>query len=145
MTNDIIQGIADALNDTFGSGYSVYKEDIPQGFEEPCFSIVHIMSENSGKLPVRYHRRNRFDVHYFPKDERNAKTEMYSVAESLFLALEYINVLDNSCRGTKMSYEIIDGVLHFFVNYDLYITKNIESQSSMQTLQYTPTLEENNG
>ena len=145
MTNEIIKGIAAALNEKFGSGYEVYAEDIPQGFTEPCFSIVLLLSENAAKLPNRYLRRNRFDVHYFPKSDLRAKSEMRSVAESLFLTLEYINVLDNLCRGTKMSYEIIDGVLHFIVNYDMYIVKEKVEEPNMETLEQTSTLEENNG
>ena len=26
-------------------------------------------------------------------------------------------------RGTKMKYEVVDGVLNFFVNYDLFVYK----------------------
>lgn len=146
MTNEIIKGIAAALNGTFGSEYDVYAEDISQGFKEPCFSISHILSDRSAKLPNRYLSRNKFDVHYFPKSEHRKKAEILSVAESLFLSLEYINVLDNLCRGTKMSYEIIDGVLHFFVNYDVYVTKDKVPEPYMMTLEkQTSTLEENNG
>lgn len=146
MTNEIIKGIAAALNGTFGSEYDVYAEDVPQGFKEPCFSIVHILSDRSAKLPNRYLSRNKFDIHYFPKSEHRKKAEIRSVAESLFLSLEYINVLDNLCRGTKMSYEIIDGVLHFFVNYDMYVVKDKVPEPYMMTLEkQTSTLEENNG
>lgn len=145
MTNDIIKGIASALKGTFGSGCDVYAEDIPQNFTEPCFSILHVMSDRSAKLPNRYLSRNKFDVHYFPKSEHQAKGEMRSVGESLFLTLEYINVLDNLCRGTKMSYEIIDGVLHFFVNYDMYVAKETEREPDMTTLEHKSTLEVNNG
>lgn len=145
MTNDIIKGIAAALKGTFGSEYEVYAEDIPQNFKEPCFAIVHVLSDRSAKLPNRYLSRNRFDVHYFPKSDHQAKQEMRSVGESLFLSLEYINVLDNLCRGTKMSYEIIGGVLHFLVNYDMYIAKEEVEEPLMMTLEKTSTLEENNG
>lgn len=143
MTNEIIKGIAAILNENFDSECEVYAEDIPQGFKEPCFSIIHILSDRSAKLPTRYLSRNRFDIHYFPKSKLQAKSEMRSVAETLFLSLEYINVLDNLCRGTKMSYEIIDGVLHFFVNYDMYLAKEKpKSQPDMTTLKST--LEVNN-
>lgn len=145
MTNDIIKAIAKALNDSFGSECKVYTEDIPQGFEEPCFSIIPVMSDLYPKLPNRYLNRNKFDIRYFPKEELRKRHEMLSVGEFLFLSLEYINVLDNLCRGTKMSYEIIDGVLHFFVNYDMFVTKNVVKESSMETLEHKPTLEVNNG
>jgi hypothetical protein len=147
MVNDIIKGIAKALSDMFGSDYRIYVENVPQGFEEPCFSIVPIMGDRTAKSPNRYLSRNKFDIHYFPKDEHQEKREMLSVGESLFLSLEYINVLDNLCRGTKMSYEIIDGVLHFFVNYDLFVVKDMSGveKPTMETLEHDSTEEVNNG
>ena len=39
------------------------------------------------------------------------------------MCLEYITVTGDLVRGTKMKYEIIDGVLNFFVNYDLFVYK----------------------
>lgn len=147
MTNDIVKGISRALYETFGEDYTIYKEDVPQNFKEPCFVIIHLRGSSDMKSPNRYFRHNLFDVHYFPKDELNSRTEMRSVIESLFLSLEYINVLDNLCRGTKMSYEIIDGVLHFFVNYDMFMVKDTsgDDKPSMNTLEHESTLEVNNG
>lgn len=145
MINEIVKGIARALHETFGDEYTIYKENVPQNFTEPCFLIVHLRGTNDAKSPIRYFRHNLFDIHYFPKDELNARTEMRSVIESLFLSLEYINVLDNLCRGTKMSYEIIDGVLHFFISYDMFVTKELVKEADMKTLEQTSTLEVNNG
>lgn len=126
MVNSIIKGIAKKLNETFGAGYKIYKEDIEQNFVEPCFSIVHIMSINSGKLPHRYLRTNRFNVQFFPESNIHAKNDIYEVAEKMLLEMEYITVDGNLCRGTDMRYEIEDGVLHFFVNYNLFIKKEQE-------------------
>lgn len=131
MINATIQGISRAIYDEFGSEYEIYKENIPQGFNEPCFSIVHVLSTSDAKLPNRYLRRNRFDVHYFPKSGQNEKSDIHDVAERLFLCLEYINVLDNSCRGTKMSPEIVEGVLHFFVSYDFFVKKQLDDDNPM--------------
>ena len=131
MINATIEGISRAIYGEFGSDYEIYKEEIPQGFKEPCFSIVHIMGTSDAKLPNRYLRTNRFDVHYFPKSGRNEKSDMHDVAERLFLCLEYINVLDNSCRGTKMSPEIVEGVLHFFVSYDFFVKKQLDDDNPM--------------
>lgn len=143
MINDIIDGIAVKLHQAFGSEYTLYKEDIPQGFKEPCFSILHLQSDNTGKLPVRYLRHNAFDIHFFPKNTNEKKSEMYRIGECLFLALEYIYVLDNLVRGNKMRYEIVDGVLHFFVNYDVYVKKQTdEEEIYMQTLNSKLTVEE---
>lgn len=121
MITDIMHGIAAKLHQDYGDGYTIYIENVPQGFKEPCFSIQHIQSDTAAKLPNRHLRRNAFDVHFFPKPGTDEKAQMYRMAECLFLSLEYINVLDNLVRGSKMRYEIVDGVLHFFINYDLYV------------------------
>lgn len=137
MINDIIDGIAGALNKAFGAECTIYKESIPQGFKEPCFSIVHIMGENVPYLTGRYLKKNRFDIHYFPTQdtkEKREKEEMYAVENKLHFALEYINVLDILFRGTKMSSEIVDGVLHFFVSYDRFVGVHEPEIPHMKTL-----------
>lgn len=37
MLNEIITGISQKLNATFGDGYEIYENDVEQGLEEPCF------------------------------------------------------------------------------------------------------------
>lgn len=137
MINDIIDGIAGALSKVktpSGAECTIYKESIPQGFKEPCFSIVHIMGENVPHLTGRYLKKNRFDIHYFPTPGNREKTEMYAVENKLHFALEYINVLDFLFRGTKMSSEIVDGVLHFFVSYDRFVGVQEPEIPHMKTL-----------
>lgn len=142
MINDIINGIAAKLHQDFGDGYKIYKESIPQGFKEPCFAIVHVETIETAKLPNRYLRVNKFDVHFFPSEGQKQKEEMYAVAEQMYLSLEYINVLDNLARGAKMSSEIVDGVLHFFVNYDVFIKKLKDGGPHMTELKSNIIVEE---
>lgn len=135
MTNDIINGIAVKLHEAFPN-VTIYKESIHQGMKEPCFLIMPLESTQDAKLPNRYWRTYFFDVHYFPKSELQPKTEMLSVAETLFFELEHIFCLENPLRGVKMRYEIMDNVLHFFVNYNLFVKKRTEPIDFMETLDY---------
>lgn len=144
MINDLINGIAIKLNSAFGSDYKIYKEEVKQGLVEPCFNIVVLEPSQEAKLPNRYLRSYPIDVHYFPKT--NTKNEMYEVGEKLLIEMEYIAVkdkenLDNLCRGTKMRYEIVDGVLHFFVNYDFFVKKEVVKQDNMEELTVNSTTE----
>ena len=141
MINDIINGISVILNQEFGSDYKIYKENIKQGLKEPCFNIVMLEPTQSAKLPNRYFRTYPFDIHYFPKSTTDAKAEMYEVAERLFIILEYILVVDNLCNGSKMRAEIVDGVLHFFVNYDMFVKTEEVDIGHMEDLKIVPTLE----
>ena len=139
MINDLINGISIKLRSVFGSDYKIYKEEVKQGLVEPCFNIVVLEPSQEAKLPNRYLRSYPIDVHYFPKTA--TKHEMYEVAEQLLIELEYITVLDNLCKGTKMRYEIVDGVLHFFVNYDFFVKKEVAKQTNMEELTVNSTTE----
>ncbi len=138
MITDLIKAIATAINTEFNSEddiYHIYTEDISQGFEEPCFSIVPVMTTNRNLLYPRYQREYSFDIHYFVKDEiQNKKAECIAIAERLFLCLEFINFVDNTYKGIKMRYEVIDGVLHFFVSYNVIVRRELEQMEKMETV-----------
>ena len=139
MIDDIINAVSKKLHDAFG--YEIYKENIEQGLQEPCFSIVVLESSITAQLPNRYFKTHALDIHYFPKDKLNAKSECYAVAEELLMLLEYINSLDNLWHGNKIKYEIVDGVLHFFVNYDMFVKKQVEGTEHMKTVTTKSTVE----
>lgn len=142
MINDIIDGIATKLFEEFGSDYTIYRENVTQGLKEPAFIIKHVQSGSVIGRLNRYFRDNGFVVHYLPKDLNNAESEMCSVAEKLFLVLEYIFVLDNLERGTKMRYEIVDDTLHFFVNYNTVVERVKKPVDNMESLDNNTTVEE---
>ncbi len=136
-SNKIIDGVCKALNDEFGNAYEVYTEDIRQGLKEPCFSVRLIAPANTQFLGKRYYRTNMFCVHYFPKSKTAANAECFDVAERLISCLEYIAVDGDLTRGTKMTSEMVDGVLSFFVNYDTFVIKEQESETLMENITQT--------
>lgn len=134
MMNEIIKGIARALNTEFGSKYDIYQNDVRQGLHEPCFFIAVLKPDVSPLLSGRYIRDNPFDIHYFPK-RMDSHTEMYSVAERLIQCLEFITLPNGDIfRGTKMNYEVIDDVLHFFVNFNCIVIRDKEPEELMKDL-----------
>lgn len=134
MTQDIIKAIAISLKNEFGADYSIYTENIEQGLKEPAFSIVLLTADNEQIVGGRYYRRANFDVHYFPQDKLNAKRECIDVAERLTLCLEIINSVDNIYHMIKMNYEIVDGVLHFFVTYNPIVKRVTDPLDKMEKL-----------
>lgn len=134
MLNAIIVGISQKIYETFGENYTIYSENVEQKLKKPCFLIVNSLNTNTKLLPPRYFRSYNFHIHYFPESDRNARKEINEVSEKLKVALEYINVIDNSVRGIKMTDEIVDDVLHFNVSYDLFVELESESINRMQTL-----------
>lgn len=122
MLNDIITGIAKALGATFGSEYRVYKNDVQQGLTEPCFFVSTLKPEQTQLLGDRAIWRNPFDILFFPR-EPSTNEELYNVATRLMYGLRYITLPDGDLlRGRSISYQVIDGVLHFFVTYNMIVT-----------------------
>lgn len=135
MVDVLMDGISIALNRAFGDGYQVYgDEDIRQGLEEPCFFIAAISLARTPKLGKRALAENSFDVHYFP-DKKGSNKEMHAVGDQLFDVLEYITLANGDLlRGARMRYQVTEGVLHFFVHYNLFLAK-VRQEDSMEGVQ----------
>lgn len=133
MINKIIDGISVAISSKFGDPYEIYTESIEQGLKEPCFSIVCLNPNIEQVLGKRYFRQNQFCIHYFPSSDEKAY-ECHDIAEKLMDVLELITVDGDLCRGTDMGYQVIDDVLSFMVNYDMFIYKELESKTMMETV-----------
>ena len=121
MINAIIAAVSRALNAEFGDEYTIYTEEVKQGLAEPCFFIACINPTSRLFLNKRYFRANQFCLQYFPADINRAREECNAVAERLYFCLEYISVAGDLTRGAQMRYEVIDDVLNFFVNYDMFV------------------------
>lgn len=132
MVNEIIEGIAVAINSIFGDEIEIYKDNVTQGLKEPCFFIAILKPEVTPLIGTRSIRNNSFDIQYFPKE---SNTEMLDVAEKLINSLEFITLLNGDIlHGTGVSYEIIDNVLHFFISYNLTMIK-VTDKTNMETLE----------
>jgi hypothetical protein len=133
LINEIIKGVSMKLNATFGTGYKIYQNDVEQGLEEPCFFIVVLKPDISLLQKNRFMNRNPLDIQYFPTSGRN-NSEMFMMAGDLMECLEFITLPNGDVlHGTSMSYEVEDGVLHFFVNFNLTLRRPSE-ETSMETL-----------
>lgn len=138
MINKIIDSISISIHSEFGDDYEIYTESIEQGLEEPCFSIFCLNPTNDLFRNNKYFRINQFGVQYFPSSQESKK-ECNSVLERLYGCLELITIKENKSvesltRGSRMNGEIVDGVLNFFVNYDMFVHKVEEPGDSMADL-----------
>lgn len=134
MNNSIINAVGIALNTEFGDEYTIYSEAIEQGLEEPCFFIYCINPTNRQYFGKRYLRENPFCIQYIPADGLNAKQECIAVAERLYSCLEVIDEGGDLIRGTQMHYEIADGVLNFFVNYDMFVYRKTDAEDTIDEM-----------
>ena len=142
MINSIVEAISCSLNKEFGDDYEIHNEEIKQGLKEPCFFITCLNPTTELFLGKRYFRTNQFCIQYFPETNEKQR-ECNGVAERMWQCLEYITIYgeDKPIMGTKMKYEVVNGVLNFFVNYDCFIRK-IEQQTPMESLQASTNVKE---
>lgn len=139
VCNSIIDGISIKLDEIFnqdGDKYEIYGEEIKQGLKEPCFFIKLLKSSQNQVVRNRYFRRQSFDIHYFPESSIQAEKEMLNIADKLYETLEYIKCENDIFRGTEMNHEIVDNVLHFFVDYNFYTIKKTEDTEYIKEFEY---------
>lgn len=85
-------------------------------------------------LGRRFIKVNPFDIQYFPTSPRN-NAEMFTVAETMMETLEFITLPNGDLlHATSVSYEIVDNVLHFFVNFNLPMIRPAD-ETMMETLE----------
>lgn len=133
-TYDLISvGIAKKLRNTFG--YDVYDDEIEQNANPPCFLFTFVAGNSREYLNLRRNSMLSFDIVYFPKTKKAA--EINSMGESLMNVLKFINLSDGlPLMGRNMSYQTVDGVLHFMVDYDAVVKPIPEDEEKMMILDY---------
>ncbi len=146
MINEIIESICTAIHFEFGSDYEIYTETVEQGLKAPCFFVMCINPLSEQFLNKRYFISNKFCVQYFPVSA-DKKAECNFVLERLMDLLEMLSVSNQQVRGTKMNAEFADDVLHFFVNYDMFVYKEKGKEPAMESAEYNSSLKgiEKNG
>lgn len=134
MIDDLIEAIAIQLNKDF-MDCTIYTGFVPQGFNEPCFFILVLNMNEKQIVGNRYLRSQKFDIIYFPTSTlTNANNECLSVANQLFNSLEVIPVKGDLIRGKNIYNELVDGVLHCFVEFSQFVYKEVSSPDNMETV-----------
>ncbi|GIQ63632.1 hypothetical protein PACILC2_22000 [Paenibacillus cisolokensis] len=129
--NDVRYAVHAALDAAFPD-VPIAGEEIKQNLSPPCFFVRLLGPAHAQELGRRYMRYHPFDVHYFAEDRSNAA--MYDMAERLTEALQWIVVAGRPVLGTGMRFEIVDEVLHFFVEYNFHVWAPRPDDPAMQTL-----------
>lgn len=127
MLNDIVKGVSKKLAGEF-KGYRIYQNDVKQGLKLPCLFVSVLKPDISPLGRNRFMSRNPLDVMFFPEDERD-NTKMCEVAEKLVWLLEFITLPDGDLlHGTNKSWQIEGGILHFFVDFDHTIKREVSDE-----------------
>lgn len=141
MINSIVAGIGAAIKNRFGDGYRIYTERTEQDFEisEPCFFIRMLNASNTLFLGPRYKQDHSFEIRCHVDNEKTTNTELHNIGDILMNILEYIEEdpegEKNLIRGKNLKFQLNDGVLQAFVNYDYFAYKEVEPAPYMEILE----------
>jgi len=130
--NTMRETVISKLRNHFPS-MTIYGEEIAEGFQKPCLFVKLFSVDQTQIIGNRYKRNHSFNIHYFSETEF-PNDDMHAMAEQLYDLMEIIGEHDNLYRGTKMRHEIKEDVLHFFVNYNIVVNKEIEHVDEMEIL-----------
>ena len=129
---NVVQEIVDQLRTVYPSAqYDIYTERIEQGFSAPCFSIRQLRADVTPYPSGLHEIVQHMDVRFFPSDSR-PQEQCRETAQTLTLLLRRTE----SLRGSNLSWEITDEVLHFFADYRQFV-REIPEDIPMENLQTT--------
>ena len=133
MINRIVKGVAAKLHDAFGDGYLIHQNDIRQGLEPPCFLITTVGPSLDPQPNGLRLLTVPLDISYFPTDSGDNE-DMEQVGFTAMLAAELIPWDESrKLRGLRRSTEIVDGVLHISVTYEVFL-RNVPDVDPMEVL-----------
>lgn len=136
MKDEVRKAISRKINGFRDKDTKIYSETIEQGFQEPCFFVKEVNTSHERELGNRYKRDHLYDIHYFPNPNSSTKnTDTRTMAEVLYEQLEYIEVAGRPLRGYDMNHRIVDGILHFFIRYPMFVKKEAEPIPLMENLE----------
>lgn len=130
--NSIRSGLISVLSELFPA-MDIYGEVVREGFEAPCFFVKLLSVAQERELDRRYRRSYSFDIHYFPGGV-DPNEESHGMAEQLYDKLRQIEVEGEIYRTSGTTHEIVDGVMHFFVDFNFMVYSEKSPGIKMQTL-----------
>lgn len=144
ITNDLIKGIVSRLYAVFGNSYTFYAEDVPQGFQTPCFAVISMNTIMQSGLKDRKYWQFPFDVHYFC-DSNKPRQEWNTIQQKLALELQRIDACNTSLKGEIQppNYDSEQQVGHVYVMYGIHLADVWEEPDKMESIELTELPEEN--
>lgn len=129
-TNMVLDGITLALRAAYPDS-KIESNNVMQGLKCPAFIVQLVTASQTVRGSNRWKRLPRFDILYFPIGDNE---DCYTVADNLCEILEVINLPGgDKIRGTDMTFEVVDEVLHFLVSYNHFVYKD-EDEIPMENL-----------
>lgn len=136
MLNEILDGVNRKLKELFGRDTVIHTDPVEQGLTEPCFFVGFIEPSERPMIGQRYYRNIGLYIQYLPGRQTQINRELYRVSDVLTDGMEYIALKNGDLlRGSGRSSKITNGVLSFFVSYNMFIIKPKEQAPGMDDIE----------
>lgn len=130
--DDIVVAISRKLHMAFGSNYKKYTDEIPQGFQTPCFFIQFLSFEHIMQIGNRWKVTPLFNVQYFPS---NGASESANMSLKVQQALKDVSLLNGAVMlGRGANSEVVYGIGHNFMRFDFFL-QEMEAKVLMGSLE----------
>ena len=134
VVKEIVIGIATKINKIYDNKYPIYTDAEQQGVDKPCFFIKYLKGEENREIGLQdrfYKDKLNFVIIGYTEDGNSEI--LYDMIDKLY-ELEYIELTDKTLlRADKLHPEVEDGILHFFIDYEIFIKKESETMLCMDT------------
>lgn len=134
MIPKLYQEIADGLKEI--KSCTVYREEVPQGFDEPSFMITLYDQNPVRGINCRLKNSVQVDILYFPENKVAYQEECWTVGQDLQREFRLANF-----KLRNRNLKITDKVLHFLFDVD-YREFLPEDTQTMQTMSQNTGLKE---
>jgi hypothetical protein len=99
-----------------------YKEGQEQNFKRESIVIHQLITETDKQMNNRFRRRYRMRLHFFPKkSDPNPRATCDNMGSLLCEYLYMLPLPGYPVFGQSMEWEIVENVLHFSVDYVLWL------------------------
>lgn len=138
VINEVVIGMATKINEIFDKKYPIHTDSEEQGIDKPCFFIKYLNGDENREIGLQnrfYKDKLNFVIIGYTED---GDTEILNDMIDNLYELEYIELTDKTLlRAQKLHPKIEDGVLHFFIDYEIFIKKEDATTIKMNNYDLT--------
>lgn len=138
VVNEVVIGMATKINKIYNKKYPIYTDNEEQGLDKPCFFIKYLNGDENREIGLQdrfYKDKLNFVIIGYTED---GNTEILNDMIDNLYELEYIELTDKTLlRAEKLHPKIEDGVLHFFIDYEIFIKKEDATTIKMNNYDLT--------
>lgn len=129
MLKELMEAVAAKLKEGFGETCVVYYNEAPPEAEGPCFIILPRKAVRTPRLGRRYYQSCPLDIQFIPGQEDKGARLMTVAEQMMELLLLLTTEGGERFLGRDMSFEVQQGILHFYVSYNFFLLRPEEKET----------------